>query len=314
MKKPLVFIIFPILLLFTVPVVLGLAAYKPDIHKAPFFIAKNNSISIPVLDCNTGKIRKTDLEDYIPGVVSAEMPALFHPEALKAQAVAARSYILSKLNSPPTQHPDAAVCNDPSHCKAYISKTDAKKQWEADKADLYYQKISDCCNATKGEYMAYQEEAIEAFFFSQSGGRTENARDVWGKDLPYLKSVESTENPPQPSATVSIPFGELRKNLGLKPNAAPPQIGKITRTDGGSVNTIEIDSISFKGTKIRSLFNLRSANFTVSLSDTDVIFTTVGYGHGVGMSQYGANEMAKNGKNYTEILSHYYTNIQIMKL
>lgn len=316
----LITVILPLIICFTVPIVLGLCVYSPAIGKSNSK-APSNDLFITVLDCESKKVRSVSLEEYLPGVVAAEMPAAFEVEALKAQSVAARSYILSKLKSTSDRHPSAAVCSDPSHCKAYIAESDVKKLWGESKADFYLNKIKECCNATRGEYMTYENEAIEAFFFSQSGGRTENAKDVWGTDLPYLKSVESTENPLNPNykTTAEFSFSDFRKKLNticpeISANSSPPTLGSISRTTGGSVDYIEIDGEKFKGTNIRKLFNLRSANFEISIADAKVIFTVTGYGHGVGMSQYGANEMAKKGENYTEILSHYYTNIQIMRL
>ncbi len=262
-----------------------------------------------------------NIEEYLPGVIAAEMPASYESEALKAQAVAARSYIFYKLDIVSPEHPDAAVCDNPNHCKAHISETDARAKWAKSDADHYWEKIVNAVDSTRGEYMICGDEVVEAFFFAQSGGRTENSEDVWGESRPYLKSVESPENSSSQSSisTKELTFREFRKALNtLHPeitvNGSAPVIGEIIRTQGQSVKTVSIDKTVFTGKELRTIFGLKSANFTVELAQNSVVFSVIGYGHGVGMSQTGANEMAKNGEKYTEILSHYYTNIQIMKV
>ena len=219
------------------------------------------------------------------------MPAEYHLEALKAQAVAARSYILKKTKTASDIHPDAAVCTNPDHCKASIDEEMAKSRWKDDKKDEYWEKLREAVYSTKGEYMVYEDEVVEAFFFARSGGRTENSEDVWNDARPYLKSVESKEDISHPEFLSTAEFlnKAAREILSaehseIKKGNQKIHIGKITKTEGGNIR--EIDTY---------------------------IFSVKGYGHGVGMSQFGANCMAKNGKNYTEILSHYYTNIQIVK-
>ena len=282
---------------------------------------QNGDVYLTVYNTASQKTEYVNIEEYLPGVIAAEMPASYEFEALKAQAVAARSYIFYKLDTISPEHPEAAVCDNPNHCKAHISKSDAKAGWSKANADRYWNKIVNAAGATRGEYMVCGDEVVEAFFFARSGGRTENSEDVWGESRPYLKSVESPETPSAKNnlSTKELTFLEFRKLLNkhnpqIAINNFAPIIGEISRTEGQSVKSVTIDNVPFIGKELRTIFGLKSANFTIILSQNSVVFSVIGYGHGVGMSQSGANEMAKNGKKYTEILSHYYTNIQIMKI
>ncbi len=326
MKKPfyIYILLFPIL--FTV-IPTAIAICKPNSAQPSEIAAFESesltfspSVSIAVLDTTANTVSNANLEEYLIGVLAAEMPASYEMEALKAQAVAARSYIMYKASSPSEEHPDADVCNNPDHCKAWLAQEEFMKKWSVNDREFYLGKLKNAVNATKGEYMIYNGEAVEAFFFAGSGGRTEASKDVWGGDRPYLQSVESEGDIYSPDykseKTVSIAeFWNTLTGFNAQtiPNAGIPVIGSISRTEGGSVNEISLGGQIFTGTEIRSLFGLKSANFTLSASNSGVTFSVLGYGHGVGMSQFGANYMAKNGKKYTEILSHYYTNIQIIK-
>ena len=259
------------------------------------------------------------LEEYLVGVVAAEMPAEYHIEALKAQAVAARSYILKKAETVNSDHKDAIVCDNPAHCKGYIDENGARGKWSDKKEDEYLKKIKTAVAKTKGEYMIYEGETVEAFFFARSGGRTENSEDVWGEKRGYLKSVNSEDDLLHPEAYEEkiLSNAEVREKLfeinnKIKKGGMPLDIVVVSRTEGGAVNELSVEGIILKGTEVRRLFGLKSANFAVEATNKEVLFKTAGYGHGVGMSQYGANAMAKNGKKYTEILSHYYSNVQIV--
>lgn len=308
-------VVYIIMMIF-VPAVTGLLFFSKGetlskIHE------KSKGEEISYFDISDGKVKTCDLEEYLVGVLAAEMPAEYELEALKAQAVAARSYILSKKNIRTDKHIEADICNDPAHCKGHIDEKTAKMRWGKEKGDTYWKKLTRATKETAGEYMIYGDEVVEAFFFARSGGRTENSEDVWGQSLPYLRSVESEEDLSYPEfvSTAEFENNEARKLLGIVGNKSNGilNIGKITRTDGGNVKNIEIEGREFKGTEIRKIFNLRSADFDVTQTENSVVFRVRGFGHGVGMSQFGANEMAKDGKKYTEILSHYYTNIQIIK-
>ncbi len=311
MKKIISIFSSTIFLLYLLPLTLAMSLSPVDKPKQTAQIQNADTV-ISVLNKTSGKVEEYDIEEYLIGVVSAEMPASYQEEALKAQAVAARSYILSKKGNSNPDHKDADVCTNPSHCKAYLSEEEANKKWGNDWSAKYLSKIKSAVNATKGEYIAYDGEIAVACFCAASSGKTESAADVWGSDTPYLKSVESDGDLTYttPSATVSVPISNFCQKLGISSG----EIGEITRTDGGSIKTIVIGKKRFSGTKLREIFNLNSANFTLTVGENQATFVTKGKGHGVGMSQYGANKMAESGKNYTEILLHYYSNVTIEKL
>ncbi len=313
MKKS---IILTIVIMLIAPVAIGLSTHKET--KIPI---RAKITKITYLETKSNILRECELEEYLVGVLAAEMPAEYELEALKAQAVAARSYIVSKLNEVNTQHPGAIVCDNSSHCKAHLDKNSAKSRWDESLAEEYWEKLKSAVDKTKGEYMVCENEVVEAFFFARSSGRTESSEDVWGEERPYLKSVESVGDKEHPEFESTAEFENetvrqrlLSLNKDIRQGDNPLVIGDIVRTAGGSVKTIEIDGKVFKGTELRNTFGLKSANFLLNANPESVSFSVFGYGHGVGMSQYGANTMAKNGKKYTEILSHYYTNIQIIKL
>lgn len=264
--------------------------------------------SVTVFNHLTNTTLTMSLEDYLIGVVSAEMPAAFEDEALKAQAVAARTYTFYKAAS--ADH-EADVCTDPAHCQAYYTPEKMQENW-GDGYTQYYTKIQSAVYDTQGEILTYNDEPIMAVFHSMGGGKTENAQDVWGTNVPYLVSVES---PGEDSAvnyhsTLVVPFDEFKTTIKTAfPNATVNSFLDISQpvlTDGGHVKSVIIGSVTVPGTTLRTLFNLRSTKFTLSFDSNNVIFSVTGYGHGVGMSQYGANAMAKEGKSYREILSHYY--------
>lgn len=309
-----IFFFLTLILSFT-PIILALCFPRLSLANTPLsiFDRSRSQTFITVLNHKTNVIAEVPLENHLTGVLAAEMPAAYHTEALKAQAVAARSYILSKAQSTNPEHPEAIICTNPNHCKGWISEAEAKAKWTPAEASFNWKKLKSAVADTNGEYMVCDGETVEAFFFASSGGKTENSEDVWGGSRPYLKSVESPGDilSPDHISVIKITASDFSKKLGI---SAPPIIENISRTEGGSVSTITINKKSFKGTEIRSIFGLKSANFTIDINPDFVTFTVLGYGHGVGMSQTGANYMASIGKKYTEILSHYYTNIQIAGL
>lgn len=248
-----------------------------------------------------------ELEDYITGVVLAEMPASYFEEALKAQAVAARTYAVNKSRS--SVHDGNAVCTNYACCQAYISPDD----YEGGKENLA--KVKKAVYDTAGEIMLYDSEPISAVFHSMSAGRTASAEDVWGRSVPYLTSVESPLEASEEGfeTTAAFPIGEFIEKLktlssdydgGL--TVPPPE-----RDSSGYVKTIQIGSAVFSGSDIRNLFSLRSTNFNLGFDTGNAVFTVRGYGHGVGMSQHGANLLAENGADYKEILSTYYTGVSL---
>lgn len=321
MKQILSIILTCSLLATAFPVILGMCLHQ-SIETSPSSLAAeqhNSSTTITFFDTKTNTLVKSELEEYLVGVLAAEMPASYEEEALKAQAVAARSYILSKLSKENPDHPQATVCTNAAHCKGYLAENDAKQKWSERDRNNYWQKLESAVSSTKGVYMICEEAVVEAFFFSSGGGRTENSEDVWQESRPYLRSVESPDPPENNTSTAVFTkeefFALLNPHLRTRlSSSSAVAVSDIRLTDGGSVATITLCGKEFKGTEIRSIFNLKSANFTLVSDNNKVIFNVTGHGHGVGMSQKGANQMAKDGKKYTEILSHYYTNIQIVKL
>lgn len=282
---------------------------------------EKNHETVSVYVASEDAVREMDQDQYIKEVVSAEMPAEFDAEALKAQAVAARTYMVNRIKAYssskiPEVHKGAYLCTDPSHCKAWISEEERKKLWGADKADEYWKKISDAVDETEGLIITYNKEPISAVFHSTSSGYTESAKDVWGGDAAYLVSVKSEgdKNSPKYNDEVTFPTDEFKRIAEEKIDGTDPQkplIGKIERSEAGGIISIEILGKRIKGTEFRALYGLRSTNAAINTDDKNVIIDTKGYGHGVGMSQYGANYLANQGKDFKEILKTYYTGTEI---
>ena len=261
---------------------------------------------IPVLA--DGEIAEISMADYLPGVVAAEMPASFEPEALRAQAVAARTYILDRMAHPVEAHPDAAVCDDPGCCCAYVSEDEMRENWGADYR-RNQRRIRNAVRSTDGMVLTWEGEPIRAVFHSSSGGMTETSAALWG-EVPYLVSVPSPETAadvPGFETTVTVSAADAAQALGIEPPEDPAQwLGEIRRDNAGRVETITIGGVTKTGAEARQLVSLRSTNFTVEVQDGNLVFHVTGSGHGVGMSQYGANVMAQQGAAYPEILAHYY--------
>ena len=279
-------------------------------------IRTDESISFTV-QTETGT-ETTNLADYLPGVLAGEMPALFETQALMAQAVAARTYILHCMESPSAAHPDADICNDPACCKAYATEAALRENWGSN-YDSYWSRITNAVQATDGQHLTYEGEPIEAVFHSSSKGTTESSEAIWNP-RPYLVSVESPETTADVQNLVTeVIFSaeELKTVLTsnfptLTLSAAPAQwFSQIKHTDSGRVDTVSVCGTVLKGTQLRSALGLRSSAFTVDFADNAFTFTVSGYGHGVGMSQYGANVYAKQGWSYEEILAHYYPGTQL---
>lgn len=269
-----------------------------------------------------GQVQEMKLDEYLEGVVAAEMPALFPEEALKAQAVAARTYTMKRASeTPAASHKGAMVCDDPNHCKAYKSIASFAANWGASQGE-YRDKIAGAVRATDGEILLYDNQPISAVFHSSSASKTERAADVWGRDVPYLQSVESVgdEAAPNYESTVTVPLDSFRAKVletyaSANLSGAPDGwFGEAVRSEAGGVKTVSVGGVNIGGRELRLMFGLRSTNFTVSASDDGVVFRTVGYGHGVGMSQYGARGLALQGMEYRAILQHYYTGTSLGKI
>lgn len=278
--------------------------------------AGDDAVTLPVL--LDGEIRQMTMAELLPGVVAAEMPASFEPEALRAQAVAARTYILDRNAHRVAAHPDAAVCGDATCCCAWIGDEALREQWGA-QYRRNRRKIRDAITATDGQTLQYAGEPIRAVFHSSSAGKTESSAALWGA-LPYLVSVDSPETAadvPGYETTVTLSPDEVRAALEARfdgialPEDPAAWLGGIETDASGRVETIGIGGRTLTGGEARECFGLRSAAFTAAYDGGAFVFHVTGSGHGVGMSQYGANVMAKNGCGYEEILAHYYPGAEL---
>lgn len=272
-------------------------------------------IIVNVYDCAKNEIEELDLEEYIVGVVAAEMPDTFHIEALKAQALAARTYTLIRMRQfggkGCINHGGADICTDHTHCQAY---KDPKNLGKA------YKKVYEAVVATKGEIIVYEEHLIDAVFHSTSGGKTENSEDVWSEKVPYLRSVisEFEESSPKLVSVQNIPIDSFIEGLKdidnsitiTKKNLAN-EMKILSKSEGGKILEIQIGNKGFTGREIRERFGLNSSNFSFDIKKNEIVFYVIGYGHGIGMSQYGANGMAQNGYDYISIIRHYYQGVEI---
>lgn len=276
--------------------------------------------TIKLLHKDENKIEEIDLEEYLYGVVSAEMPASFEEEALKAQAVVARTYTIYKIVNNDGKHGEADICDDSTCCQAWISEQDRKDRWDEDEKEENWNKIVKAVNSTQGKIVTYNGEPINAFFHSNSGGTTEAPIEVWGgSGYPYLQSVATAGEDAYSQYSSEAEFTEAEFEEKIKELHSDFEIDfddenciKIEEyTEGNRVKTIKIGNLELSGVEVRNIFGLRSANFTVTIEDNKIKFEVIGYGHGVGMSQTGADSLAKEGKTYEEIIHHYYTGVEI---
>lgn len=266
---------------------------------------------VRVLRTQSGKTETMSETQYLIGAVSAEMMPTYHEEALKAQAVACYTYMLYSKES------GQALSDDSRTHQGYLSDEECKEKW-GKKYETYHKKIVKACEEVTGKYISFNGKPIMAAFHAICSGNTESAADVWGKDVPYLKSVVSDGDrlSPDYSSELSLTaeqFKECCKTLNgcTLPDDITKYIGKIENTGAGGVKSIEIGGKKYTGEEARRAFGLRSNHFKVEYKDEKFVFTVVGYGHGVGLSQYGADYMARQGSNYEEILKHYYTGTEI---
>lgn len=267
-----------------------------------------------------GEVVTVTMADWLPGVVAAEMPALFGEEALKAQAVAARTYIMSRKRLGTQNHPEADVCDDSSCCKAHVTDAEMRENWGGD-YDEYMAKILSAVTATDGQYLTYEGEAIQAVFHSSSAGMTEASSALWNA-TPYLVSVSSPETAqdvPNYVTTAEFTASDFAAALeSVMPDGFPggedpsSWLGGTVLDDSGRVDTVTVCGTAVSGSDMRTIFSLRSTAFTLGYTESGTfLFTVTGSGHGVGMSQYGANVMAQNGSGYAEILAHYYPGTEL---
>lgn len=276
-----------------------------------------------MLHTKTNTIEEVKLDDYLYGVVSSEMPASFEEEALKAQAVVARTYTIYKIQNSGAKHKGADICDNSACCQAWISKDDRLAKWEESSRQSNWEKIVEAVNSTQGKMITYEGKPINAFFHSNSGGKTETTLNVWGgSGYPYLQAVATAgeEAYSQYSSEATFSKQDFINKIKAKHSdfsidfSAQDCIKVLEYTDGDRVKTIQIGNLQLSGVEVRTLLNLRSANFTVAIEADNITFKVVGYGHGVGMSQTGADSMAKQGSNYEEIIKHFYTGVEIVDI
>ena len=258
---------------------------------------------------DNNQIESLDLEEYIIGVVAAEMPASFNKEALKAQAVAARTYAVYKIQNSKKEYDVVTSVSN----QRYITVDEMKNKWE-NEFDKYYSKVVAAVEETIGEVMIYNNQIVEAYYFAMSNGYTENASLVFSENKDYLQSVESNYDTSVKNFIVKKEFTkeEICNKLDLECNKL--LFTDIKRSDTNRVNYITVNGKIFKGTEFRKKLGLRSTDFNISINDNTITITTKGYGHGVGMSQYGANGMAKEGYSYSDILKYFYKNVEISSI
>ncbi len=333
MRKIFVYILVVCILCFSIPIIFTKQFEKEEtvakaensvekeVEDTTYDYKKYNTIKL--LHADTKKVEEIDLDQYLYGVVSAEMPASFEAEALKAQAVVARTYTIYKIVNNDGKHEKADICDDSTCCQAWISKEDRLEKWDEDNRDEYWNKIVKAVNETQGKIVTYEGKPINAFFHSNSGGKTEAPINVWGgSGYPYLQSVSTAGEDAysQYSSEASFSKKEFEEKIkevhsDFKINYKEKDCIKIEEyTDGDRVKTIKIGNLELSGVEVRNIFGLRSANFTVTVDDDKIEFKVTGYGHGVGMSQTGADSLAKEGKTYEDIIHHFYTGVEIVDM
>ena len=325
-KKYIIFLLIFIFLCFLIPVIFTktFEAKPADIEQKeiiePSTYDYKKYKTVKVLHTKTKKVEELKLDEYLYGVVSAEMPASFEEEALKAQAVVARTYTLYKIINNSKKHKNADICDDSTCCQAWISKEDRLARWDEEDREDFWNKIVKAVNTTQGKIITYENKPINAFFHSNSGGATEAPINVWGgSGYPYLKSVTTAGEDAYSQYSSNVTVTQTQFIEKIKKVHSDFEIDFDKKdcieikeyTEGNRVKTIKVGNLSLSGVEIRTLFGLRSANFKIEMEGKNITFEVTGYGHGVGMSQTGADSLAKQGKNYKEIIHHYYTGVEI---
>ncbi len=274
---------------------------------------ENVNSTVKVMNASSKNITEMSLREYLIGVVAAEVNPAYHEEAIKAQTVAAHTKLeYTKLHKTDNLE-DADITDSASTHQGFLTEDEQREKW-GNNYNAYREKLEKCVDEVINTILTYENEPINAVFHAISNGQTENASDVWGGDYPYLISVQSAGDKLSPAykSEVTVTSEEFKKklidnNVDLGENPEK-WVEKITNTDTGLVKEIVIGGKNFKGMDIRTIFGLKSSTFAVKYNDGSFVFTVCGYGHGVGMSQYGANHMAQQGFNYEQILEHYYQN------
>lgn len=320
-----VILVFSTLILIVFPSLLVSDRYIPQ--NQSYTLTSDGTVGDLLINVYVDKDKKLiqiPLEEYVKGVVAAEMPALFHEEALKAQAILARTYALKRMRifggNGCDYHPEADVCTDPAVSQAWLSEEDLREKWGFIGYYRYWRKIDKAVEDTRGLMVIYDGVPIDAVYHSSAGGVTEAALYVWGNDVPYLRSVESPwdEDGNKYEETVSFSLQEFAARLDISVTSLSvalerrqPIMKVLEYSPSGRILRIQVLDKEFSGREFRSKLDLNSTMFTWNIRDGRVYFTTLGNGHGAGMSQYGANGLAEEGKTYEEIIKHYYYGVEI---
>ena len=330
MRKILLYILCMVFLCFLIPILFTKKSEPKEIKSNEEIEYKedNNLVydygefnKVKLLHTKTGEVEELELDQYLLGVVSSEMPASFEIEALKAQAVVARTYTIYKITEE-KKHENADICDDSKCCQAWISKEDRFARWNEEERESNWSKIEEAVNSTKGEIVKYEGKPINAFFHSNSGGTTDTATAVWGgANYPYLQAVETSGEDAytQYSSEMVLSKEEFANKIREYHSEfqidfnLENQIEILSYTEGERVKEIKIGNLNLSGVEIRNIFKLKSAKFEINIDGENIKFNVIGYGHGVGMSQTGADSMARQGKNYEDIIKHFYTGVEIAK-
>ncbi|MBO5349139.1 MAG: stage II sporulation protein D [Clostridia bacterium] len=332
MKKISLYILIIISLIFLFPVILtsrfssvetiGKTENKIEASKEqPYDYKKYGTINL--INSQTNETTQIALDEYLYGVVSAEMPASYEIEALKAQAVVARTYTIYTITHNFAKHGEGTICTASTCCQAWLSKEERMSKWSESESEANWQKIVQAVDSTKGKVIQYNGEVIDAFFHSNSGGKTEVPVNVWGgTGYPYLQVVETAGEDAYSQYSSEVNFSKQDFENKMKEKYSDFTIDwnnaeciKITEyTDGGRARTVKIGNKELSGVEVRSTFGLKSANFKFTIDGDNIKFSVIGYGHGVGMSQTGADAMAKTGSTYVDIINHFYTGIEIVNI
>ncbi len=338
MKKILIYLLSFILIIFIIPALLTRRTLPVNLNEKisnqeeqnvenqtqtsnqnEYNYSKYGTISL--LHKKTGEVEQVNLDEYLCNVVSAEMPANYEIEALKAQAIVARTYTIYKILN--KKHDTADICDDSTCCQAWISKDDRLARWEESQRESNWQKIVSAVNDTKGKIITYDDKPIDAFFHSNSGGVTEVPVNVWGgTGYPYLQSVETSGEDTYTQYSSEVVFTQEQLINKLKEKYSDISIDfsnsddiKIMEyTESTRVKTVKFGNHEISGVEARSLLGLRSTNFEISIDDDNIKFSVKGYGHGVGMSQTGADSMAKQGSSAEDIIKHFYTGVEVSEV
>lgn len=327
MKNIAVYIIFILFMTILLPLFL-VKSCDVDKGKAPIKNDQQKIIEgkelVKIYNTKTGNTDEIELEEYLKGVVAAEMPAAFHIEALKAQAIAARTYALTRIERFKDGHPDhitAPLCTG-VHCQAYLTLEELEQAHGQSWTTEYWPKIVQAVDETKSMVVTFEGELIDALYHSTSGGMTEDSENVFAALKPYLRSVSSPneESAPKFHSSITMTFNDFVKkvkkmvpNIEITKKNVTQVIKVADKSETGRIKKLMIGEKIIEGRDFRTTFSLNSTNFKINLIGDNIVIETLGNGHGVGMSQWGANAMAKNGSSYEQILKHYYQGVEIRK-